>query len=253
MGVRGVGYAQAIAVTFDSLRQAIPMMEDEVIVEVVGQPGASKKDLYYLALAAANGMVRTDIDFVGATPRMGVLMIEYDAADHWVRCTMKYTGGATAFIGWGGGGTGDCVVYAGPQCEVKGKEFNFTSDTLLPGIPSSTNPSIPKLPWDGRVILTPCPTVPNPAPGMGPAPFGPIIPSPNPKPPGDNRSRGAVVRPSPSPEPDSIPVSSIFRGLKTDCCNKSLELVPLVFSALTDPGSFGTEVFIAPTAGPTGS
>lgn len=247
MGVRGGGYAQLAAVTFDALRQAIPTMEDEVIVEVVGQPGASKKDLYYLALAAANGIV-TNPGLVGLlTARMGVLMIEYDAADHWVRCTMKYTGGATAFPGW------DYAVYKGPECEVKGAEFNFTSDTLLPGIPASTNPAVPKLPWNGRVILTPCPTVPNPAPGMGPAPFGPIIPSPNPKPPGDNRSRGAVVRPSDVQEEGSIPVSSIFRGLKTDCCKKSLELVPLVFSALTDPGSFGTEVFIAPTAGPTGS
>ena len=61
------------------------LLDDEVVVEVTGQPGASKQSLYYLALSAANGMVRRFNALAGfqniLAPAYGFLMIEYDAAD----------------------------------------------------------------------------------------------------------------------------------------------------------------------------
>lgn len=257
----------------DATFKFAPQLEDEVTVEVVGQPGASKKQLYFLALAAAFGIVkRADVRVAGKflQPPPGMLMIEYDAADHWVRCTLRYKtsllqGAAaglignvvgTDIVGPGIANLSSIPLYAGPKCDVIGGEFEFVGQVPVAaaGIPdSSDDPLAPKLPFKDKTILTVCAQVkdPNPAqPGSG----GNVIDSPNPKPPGDNRSRGAVVTGGAARPTGFVAAVSNLGSLgQDDCClNKSMSLVPLVFAALSDPGSFRGEVFAEQTSGPLG-
>lgn len=255
-----------LAITSE-LAKYVPILEDEVTVEVVGQPGASKQELYYLALAAANGIVRRFNNIVQfnplSPPSFAALMIEYDAADHWVRCYLKYTTGTLSIaVDADGDDTtidpafslnpDNLAVYRGPQCAVVGGNFDFVSS--LPGIPSdpTAGSGAPQMPFEGQTILTSCAAsrLPNPAPmTQNPPPTyalsattGPFGPTVNPKPPGDNRSRGAVVAAGASQNPPP-----------GQCCDKVMKLIPLAFAALTDPGSLAKEMFTPPTAGPTGS
>lgn len=243
--------------------ELVPQIEDEVTVEIVGQPGASKKQLYFMALSTAFALCRRfDRAIAGryVFPPPGMFMIEYDAADHWVRATVRYKtsileaatvippGFVGAIVVAGGLATrkeffDEAVVFSGPKCDVAGEEFKFTgAGGLLPGIPGSAKDvGAPHLPFAGKTILTPCATVKNP----DPAGAGNVIPTPNPKPPGDNRSRGLVVG-------DGRGVSFGSGGNIDACCPGVSKLVPLVFAALTDPGSFDRETFPAPKAGPTG-
>jgi hypothetical protein len=260
VGTAVVSAGQAVA-------RNVPMLEDEVVVEVVGQPGAQKNELYYLALAAANGVVRRfgnifQINPI-APPSYAALAIEYDAADHWVRCYLKYAVGMTSIsvrpfaagppVVGNARNFDNLAVYRGPQCDVVGGNFDFVDTLPLPtGIPTSPRDGAPQLPFEGQMILTSCPrsAAPNPAamtqnpPPSQPlsATAGPVGDSVNPKPPGDNRSRGAVVAAGASQNPG--PHQS---------CAKTLKLIPLAFAALTDPGSLAKEMFTPPTAGPTGS
>lgn len=269
------------AAVAEEARKNVPVLEDEVVVEVVGQPGASKQELYFLALAAANGVVRRFQPLVQPNPLLpptaAVIMIEYDAADHWVRATIRYQVGATAANvltssnaqRTAGKFIDNLAVYRGPQCEVVGGEFDFiatgVAGAVITGLPNAAE--APKLPFAGQVILTACPTTkkPNPAPIQNATPPtetitspGEPIPSPNPKPPGDNRSRGAVVVSDgmtaslTTSGSTSTPPTSPGSPSASHCCPKNLNLVQLVFAALTDPGSFAEEVWVAPEQGPTG-
>jgi hypothetical protein len=283
-----INVLQLFEYTAKVFRDNIPVVQDEVTVEIVGQPGASKQELYYLAMAAAFGIVRPIGPLVQldpfVPPSAASIMIEYDAADHWVRLTLMYRRGAVNSVSkvvgtdifavlipelpveWNpfgsvrpiappmGASTGDLLttqaVYRGPQCDVVGGEFGLTS-SILPGFPGTNDPRAPQLPWKGKTILTACPTVPAPInvtpPLQAPPPnaplgaSGPVIPSPNPKPSGDNRSRGSVVTPGAA-------------GLTnaTGCCPKTMLLVELVSAALTDPGTDALETWDAPAPGPTG-
>lgn len=241
-----------------------PALEDEVTVEVMGQPGANKQKLYFLALAAANGMIRRVPFLAGLGPAYGMLMIEYDAAAEWVRCTIRYKWNLNSMnvkpegVSVGTGSIFDSLaVYRGPQCNVVGDKFNFV-DPLIPGIPSSSkaDAGAPQLPFKGSMILTACPTTPKPAPddvtqNPPPEPIlknAPSIASPNPKPPGDNRSRGAVVSPGPSGVVGTAtPTASI------KCCDKVLALIPLVYAALSAPATDAEMRFPIPQSGPTGT
>lgn len=258
-----IGGISGTGAVVNGLISNCPTLEDEVTVEVVGQPGTTKQQLYYLAMAAANGIVRRPGSLAGLPPTMGLLMIEYDAADHWVRCTIRYKTSTLGSIRVFGDKNfyNSMAVYRGPQCEVVGSEFDFTN-AVLAGIPrSSTSANAPQLPWAGRVILTACPTTQEPQVGpitQAPAPTPTVIQtrvinSPNPKPPGDNRSRGTVVTPKESGGGSGGSGGSGHYLAEGTCCEKSLKLVPLVFAALSAPGSFNQEVFLTPTTGPTGS
>jgi hypothetical protein len=210
------------AATVDALQKVAPQLEDEVTVEVTGQPGCEKQQLYFLALAAANGEVRRLNQFGRFNLKnalaqcFGMLMIEFDQASNWVRVTLRYKismlaanrSNATIPLPRTGSFFDNIALYRGPSCEVVGDNFDFVGDSNLnPGIPASSyTADAPNgsagLPFEGQVILTSCPTVtpPNPVgikqepvPSAPKANNGTPIPSPNPKPPGDNRSRGAVV------------------------------------------------------------
>jgi hypothetical protein len=253
----------------------VPTLDDEVTVEVTGQPGVTKQQLYFLALATANGIVRRFGELLaGDTPAFGNLVIEYDAANHWVRCTIGYSWSMSAM---NADGTGTAIgiqydrmaVYRGPQCDVVGGNFDFllkgVPGLVPPGIPeSSLSPDAPQLPFAGQPILTACPTTRTPTPKaitQNPAPSvaidgtaGPPIPSPNPKPPGDNRSRGAVLGDPFSPAsaggsavPGPTPTAS---GAK--CCDKLRLLIPLVYSALSSPATDSEMRYFPPAVGPTG-
>lgn len=247
-----------------------PVLEDEVTVEVVGQPGVTKQQLYFCALATANGMVRRFGDLIGGglVPAYGTLVIEYDAASHWVRCTIGYRwsmGAINADTGLRIGELFDrMAVYRGPQCAVVGGDFDFVEPNLH-GIPnSSVSPNAPQLPLKGQPILTACPTTPtpvvapisqNPAPTLPVEGAGPTIRSPNPKPPGDNRSRGAVLVPTTGP--GSVDGGQAVPGPTPSasgaaCCDKLRALVPLIYAALTSPASNADTTYPLPTGGPTG-
>ncbi len=284
------------------LSRNVPVLDDEVVVEVTGQPGADKQQLYFLALATANSLVRNRGGLLQLNPfqpaAYGALQIEYDAAANWVRCTLSYRTGTL-----GAGDAGDVrvgvlpglesilsgvpiiagvvgfpfdtmVVYRGPACDVVGNTFGFVSP-LLPGIPlSSKSPGAPQLPFVGRTILTGCPTVVAPVPAANTTPKVPsgdlvpntTIPTPNPKPPGDNRSRGvikgAIVPPvspgvstslnSGGPTAATTPMTpgsggaAYMTGTTPGCCPGVNLLIPLVFAALSDPGGVASESFPAP-------
>lgn len=256
----GSTIARGISALRDTAVNTIPKLDDEVTVEVLGHPGASKQQLYFLALAAANGMVKRFSPLLNLNPLvapvMGMLMIEYDAADNWVRCTLRYQTSTLAAATTGARRStyyNDLAVYRGPQCAVVGERFDFTSK-ILPGIPSSSvaeGGSGPDLPFEKQTILTQCPEVMQPAPkpltvnpAISATPQATIkIPSPNPKPPGDNRSRGVVLAQGSEPTSPS----------SAKCCTGIDKLIPLVFAALTDPGGVRHVGFELPTPGPTGS
>lgn len=252
-----------IAAAAGVIRNNIPVLEDEVVVEVLGQPGASKQQMYFLALSAANGVVRRFQPLIqpnlALPPTASVLMIEYDAADHWVRCTMRYQVSAaatnvvvsnnpqrqppSAFMD-------SLAVYRGPQCSVVGGTMDYINK-FLEGVPDAAQ--APQLPFAGLPILTDCPKTPlgipppitqapPPSELINPAVAHTSFDSPNPKPPGDNRSRGGVVtykQSDPTPPPGF-------------CCPKSINLVELVFAALTDPASAALEMWDSPNPGPNG-
>lgn len=249
------------SVVSEKVERNMPVLEDEIVIEVLGQPGHTKQNLYYLALAAANGVVPRYNTLFGitqiASPSYGMLMIEYDPADKWVRCRIRYrTGMAGAWVYQRLEERGSIIdrlaVYRGPQCQVVGGKFNFVN-VVLPGVPArATDEKAPKMPFEGQPILTTCPTTSPPNPSVitqDPAPTYPVsnpgaeIPSPNPKPPGDNRSRGAVTVPGDS-------------GLQpqggTRCCDRSLALIPLVFAALSAPATNADMTWITPVLGPKG-
>lgn len=225
--------------------KSIPHLENEAVVEVVGQPGASKQQLYFLAMSTAMGLVgRSDFSVIlPGTPRFyvnpppGMIMVEYDAADNWVRATIRYrtsTLGAITETFSAQRFYRETAVYAGPNDSVTGAEFNFTSiNPLGPGIPNSAQSSgAPQFPFAGRDVLSSRPGVFDPNPDIELGSANPI-PSPNPKPPGDNRSRGVAF-------------------VEIDLGNVVASLVPLVFAALSDPGTAALQVFPQPTSGPLG-
>ncbi len=255
-----------------------PHLFDVVEVTVTGQPGATKKQLYWLAMSVAFRLATRNEAIVGGvvvpiapfgvlevlpgfrfTPP-GQIEIQYDAASNWVKCILMYEQNMMA------GSLGPRAidkfyltntVYNGPTCDVVGAEFEFTGGGAGSAIPpSASSPESPRLPFFGDTILASCPAAKIPLPG---APqivkaVAPVVPSLNPKPPGDNRSRGAIVTPSPSPgapgNGGAVPMGTAIGD--AECCNRSLALIPIVFAALSDPGEFDKAIFVGPLGGTTG-
>lgn len=264
-----------IGSTIDTVRKLAPQLEDEVTVEVRGEPGSEKQELYFLALAAANGEVRRFSQFSnGLAQTFGMIMIEFDQAEAWVRVTLRYKTSMLAAnrsnvsipLPRPGSFFDNIAIYRGPSCEVVGDEFDFIESEKLfgLGIPaSSRTPDAPNgsngLPFAAQTILTPCPTtippvpraiIQNPVPIAPKANNGAEIPSPNPKPVGDNRSRGAVITsPTGTPPSGMPPTGTTGVG---PCCPKTLSLIPLVFAALSAPATSTNMSFQAPVQGPTG-
>lgn len=258
-----------------TIKEQIPVLEDEVVVEVRGQPGATKKQLYYLALSAAFGLIRRfdlGVNGVYVAVPPGVLMVEYDAADNWVRATVRFrtsliTTSVTIALPMlnplpiplfgtlfadsvndylkekaGLDFYGEAVVFSGPKEEVVGGKFNFAG-VLTPAVPTTARSrGAPKLPFEGRVILTTAPSVKEPIPAPGT--IGGEILCPNPKPPGDNRSRGTITEGKNPLNPSD--------GLRFDNNEDIIRrLIPLVYASLTEDGN--EQRFVDPKDGPRGS
>lgn len=257
---------------------SLPHLEDECVVTVVGQPGAKRRDLYFMALAAAFGVVRRFDAAQFLAPPPGLLMCEYaignEPEDHWVRVTLRYKtsllsssvaaalSSSPTQIGAAVGATlpgvgpivgaaagyaidqysstpkslplyAEAAVYSGPRDEVIGMPFAFTG-LAVPGIPTSaTAKGAPQLPFAQRVIVTKADTCPDPNPEL-PVGISAVITADNPKPSGDNRSRGSVTA--------TDPLKELVQNL----------LVPLVHSAIANPGSSYLQTFPAPTPGTGG-
>lgn len=211
-----------------------PKLEDEVTVEVVGQPGSSKKELYYLALNTAFGLVRRfDASPTLAMPP-GLLMLEYDAADSWVRCVLKYKSSIlTSSLSKSTPTIPEMQIFKGPEEQVIGGAFNFTTKIQTPDRPTPY-PGVPILPFTGKVILTTATTIQN---GISTTP-GAINASPagNPRPPGDDISRGAVGNPGQVISASGTPFDAA-NPLNPIADIKATYLVPLVFAALSAPGT----------------
>ena len=265
-GVVRMSKGNLIAAGIEIIKNAVPTLTDRVVVVVKGQPGAVKKTLYYLALSAGFGVIRR-FDFglggfyVSAPP--GNIQVRYNLTENWVEVVIEYTtsliaaaatqsfSGSVAtsaanlalfpFLGvltpsvtagieaqiaeWRGeaktevGFYKEAVIYSGPKEGLIGGDWGFTgiSTPLVPT--SSKAPGAPTLPFAGYAILT-------------------NRPANNPRPPGDNRSRGTVPLIS-STEDDGIDTSLTSKLMR--------HLLPLVYSALTNPSSFSAETFVAPS------
>lgn len=248
-----ISFVQAATLSLDFVDRFTPKLDDEVIVEVVGQPGSTKQQLYWLALTTAYGLARPRTISRLLAPPPGLLMVEYDASDNWVRCTLRYRLGVmqiltNPFAVPGVVGTiidqirnpGDIPVIYGPPDDVKGASpqlpFVFVGlpINLLPGVPLSG------LPFSGRQVLSSSMKCPDPDPNVPVSQTPTEIWSPNPKPSGDNRSRGSVA----DPRRENIPALTVD--------NVNNYLIPMVFAALTDPGSQTLAAFMFPFPGPTG-
>lgn len=218
-----------------------PNFEDEAVVEVIGHPGANRRDLYYLGVAAAHGLVKRYGKVTGLLPPISLLMIEYDASDNWVRVTQKFEAtwlevAAAAGVAAAGASRPNLLnspLFAGPAPELIGGQWEFAGARS----PAPGGGPVPSLPFAGSTILTTDTT----APIIGPlgVPVGTVPPvDMNPKPEGDLRSRGPVVR-GRNPAGRVLANGEWFGDLVSDL------LVPLVFSALTNPGSTSQTVFPA--------
>lgn len=201
----------------DALNNAFGMLEDSVEVRVTGAPGSTKRQLHALAASVAFGMAKPLIFLGGgALTPPGAIGVEYDAARMELTFVLKYSrsvksilaSGAAAFLGLGGGGRDALVnqpVFRGPLDEVKGAGFEFR-----PPVPGGIAPG--NLPFNGKTILTTSRTCEDPNPAIAGA--GPTVPTLNPRPAGDARSRGS--------------------------------LCDLVFQSLATPASFATQTYDLP-------
>ena len=223
-----------------------PKLEDEVTVEVMGQPGSNKRELYRLAMATAYGIVRPGSNgtasLLGPPPSM--ILCEYDAADAWVRFTVRYrigvldfaltpTTGPASILAGITAGRGLPVVL-GPPDEVIGARMRLPIPNVgalvgaitssITGIAIDPLTILAPMRFVNKVILTSSGVCESP----DPATTGMVINSPNPRPPGDTNSRGAVQNPN---------IAEINANY----------LVPLVFAALSDPGSQSNLTVPAPS------
>jgi hypothetical protein len=225
-----------VAIILDFVDKYTPHLEDEVTVEVIGQPGARKSDLYYLALNTAYGLARPGVSGIPLLPAPGLVMIEYDAADNWVRATLRYRVGIIDLVTTGFANIPSFLIRKvlgnPPAMTAAGAAFALPlisgpPETVIGGEPrlpflGPLNVPFPKgLPFTGKPVLTTYAKTldPNPAvrtPG--------IIDSANPQPSGDGRSRGSIGAPT-------------LGDLTANY------LVPMIFAALTDPGSVTLELF----------
>lgn len=231
-------------------RNALPTLEDEATVVVVGNPKASKAELYFLAASVGFSLVRRyDIlaeEFLPA----GMIICEYDAASNAVSFTVKYTTCLTTStwaVGWDE--IRQIPVYGGPKNTVVGASWNFISAvTGTPSDPASAgewkplttmaDPNgtgghltrtrrAPAMPFAGRTILTTSNTCPNPNPTVAISVAVPLL-------------NGSVEVPIPNttvPTPNPRPAVD-FRGRST--------AINLVYSALTGPTGLGRKTFPEP-------
>lgn len=248
--------ARGVAGAASFIESVTPKLEDEVTVEVIGQPGATKKNLYFLALSTAYGLARPGTLARFLTPPPSLLMLEYDAADNWVRVTVKYKVGVLDFANQAIGNT----ALLGPFSVALNVAAVFGAAQLVAQMPILNGPSpvvvgaTPVIPFSFLNVPLPVAGVPNP---LNPIPtvnqnIGRVIltdeesvvvdnqaiPTPNPKPSGDFRSRGSVKFSGRRPYLNGFPVGS------EPPTNEYL--VPLVFAALSAPGSTNLTTFTPP-------
>lgn len=205
-----------------------PKLEDEVTVEIVGQPGSNKRTLFQMAISTAFGIARPGAANAATGVPPALVMVEYDAASDWVRVTLRYKIGVLNFIG--------TVNVLGPNASIDALRALFGTSPVLRGPSSSFRAGIPFVPFGpfnirpgetnpftNQITLTDNATWLN---GVGTA-----IRTPNPKPPGDGRSRGEI---------------SDRNGVLVDTDLPAMQLIPLVFAALSAPGSVNLTTFTPP-------
>jgi hypothetical protein len=195
-----MGVARAV---WDKLKDAVDLavflrdfsgfIEDEIVVQIAGNPRATKADVFKMAAALAFGTVKRLTPFgglVGNPP--GAIAVEYDAAANEIVFILKFHRSlAMAITNPLGVKVGDQPVFSGPREDYVGGEADFEVGAGLGLIRVNV---IDLANFKGKTILTTNRTVSDPDPTV-PAAVGPLgnIATPNPRPSGDARSRGSLV------------------------------------------------------------
>ena len=192
---------------WNGIKSTLPFLEDEATVTVYLSPKGTRRDGYFLAAALGFSLVRRYDILAGTSPPPGLIMIVYDAASNSVQFTVRYrTCLTTGAIDNKARIFSECPVYAGPTEIVTGEPWNFAG--AVPGIPgfpgaggqaglagamaaARANAFLPVLPFAKRGIVARSGTTPEPNPLK---PAGTWVESPNPRPCGDQRSRGTLYQ-----------------------------------------------------------
>lgn len=174
--------------TFNSL---LPTLVQETDVVVTGMPHAKRYDLYWLAVSTAFSFVR-NFTVTGKMLPKGLIMLEYNAELNHVRFYCKQI--STWSQVWYNLKRADPLgrlttqIFGGPRDETKGAGWQWYAVGF--GLPSSER-DFGKLGWEGETILTKQPTFTSVA--------GQQFVSENPRPDGDEQSRGpASIAASPA-------------------------------------------------------
>lgn len=211
-----------------------PKLEDEVTVEIVGQPGSNKRTLFQMAMSTAFGIARPGAASGPFAVPPALVMVEYDASSDWVRVTLRYKVGVLNFLGG--------INVLNPNASINALRALFGTAPVVRGPAGSFRAGIPFVPFGpfnirpeaGNPFINTIPLTEN---ATWFTPGGAVISTPNPKPPGDNRSRGAI--------PDRT-------GLVGGSDNPVMQLIPLMFSALSAPGSVNLQVITPPAVSTLG-
>lgn len=140
---------------FDVAKKATPTHFEEVDVTVFGSPKATKRDLWRIALSAAFGKVQRR-DGVRALPPPGFVQMEYPLEGNAVRVVIRMETPYWNLFAGRFRTTREFELYSGPQDDVKGGNWAFTSS--FGGVGANFGASYPKTGFEDRTLLTPSPT-----------------------------------------------------------------------------------------------
>ncbi|VTR92151.1 unnamed protein product [Gemmata massiliana] len=212
MAKGGVLLGDAMAI-WNGIKSTLPFLEDEATVTVHLSPKGTRRDGYFLAAALGFSLVRRYDILAFNSPPPGMIMIVYDAASNAVQFTVRYrTCMTTGAIVNAERMFSELPVYTGPTEIFAGEAWNFISSGI-PGVPDPgagggvaggqagfagalaalrAQAQVPKLPFAKHGILARSGTTLDPNPLN--APGNNWVESPNPRPSGDQRSRGTLYQ-----------------------------------------------------------
>lgn len=181
-------------------------LEDGVEVEVWGNgPNTPKRLLFQCAAATAFGLVKRLGPAGALIPPPGMVAVQYDAADNYLKFSLRYSNSLVAIlvanskllggaVGGPAGGTDTLFhkmpVLSGPEDTVTGGPWTFHGPGIHFPLVGDIVLNVPKLKFEGKTILTKDEVSVPPHPevaGMGAAR------TINPRPAADQRSRSAWV------------------------------------------------------------
>ena len=183
------------------LTDSLGTIQDQIVVTVTGGPRSDIKALFRLAASVAFGKVKRLVPAGGELnplPPPGAIGVRYSIERREVTFVLRMNRSlATAcntVVGDGVREVGKLPVFAGPDNTAIGGKFDFKATPPPGGLVGLIDGAIPlpELEFAGKTLLTPAVVSPDPNPTVvGPGETGPTK---NPRPTGDARSRGSLVR-----------------------------------------------------------